>query len=95
MLYSCFFVCVIVGPNSTVQNNSTQARRPYTHFEPNQSTSGTSRNDGKGRKPTTSRYGSNIHTLKHDEDDGRFSDRNSFWNGSSTQYGGGDNNDGK
>lgn len=91
----CSCCYVIVGQNSTVKNNLTQAGRPYTHFEPNQSSSGTSRSDIKRWKPTTSQYGSNIHTLKHDEDDGRFSDRNSFWNGNSTQYGGGDNNDGK
>jgi hypothetical protein len=53
-----------------------------------QNSSSTGRNDSKGKQPTTSRVGSNIHTLKHDEDDGRFSERNSFWNGNSTQYGG-------
>lgn len=47
----------------------------------------------KNRQATSSRFGSNIHTLKHDEDDTRFSDRNAFWNGNSTQYGG--DNDGK
>ncbi|XP_015887028.2 plant UBX domain-containing protein 11 [Ziziphus jujuba] len=77
------------SPNATLQSNLNQAG--------SRSTSGTSRNDDKGRKPTTSRFGSNIHTLKHDEDDGRFNDRNSFWNGNSTQYGGGggSDNDGK
>ncbi|KAJ6677690.1 PLANT UBX DOMAIN-CONTAINING PROTEIN 11 [Salix viminalis] len=44
--------------------------------------------DSKGKQPTTSHVGSNIHTLKHDEDDSRFSERNSFWNGNSTEYGG-------
>lgn len=48
----------------------------------------------KNRQPPASGFGSNIHTLKHDEDDERFSDRNAFWNGNSTQYGGG-NDDGK
>ncbi|CAN1253316.1 Plant UBX domain-containing protein 11 [Linum perenne] len=52
------------------------------------------------RQPTsTSTFGSgsNIHTLKHDEDDDRLDGRNAFWNGNSTQYGGGsgDNNDAK
>jgi hypothetical protein len=62
--------------------------RPYSSYSPNQNSSSTGRNDSKGKQPTTSRVGSNIHTLKHDEDDGRFSERNSFWNGNSTQYGG-------
>ncbi|XP_024022091.1 plant UBX domain-containing protein 11 [Morus notabilis] len=74
------------GPNSTLQNNFTQEQRP-------QNISSSSGNDGKNRRPTASHFGSNIHTLKHDEDDGRFNDRNSFWNGNSTQYGG--NDDGK
>ena len=34
-------------------------------------------------------WGSNIHTLKHDEDES-FRDQNAFWNGNSTQYGGDD-----
>ncbi|BFG15702.1 hypothetical protein CerSpe_019760 [Prunus speciosa] len=71
------------SPNSARQNNSTE------------STSTSSRNEGKkNRQPPASGFGSNIHTLKHDEDDERFSDRNAFWNGNSTQYGGG-NDDGK
>ncbi|GMN31258.1 hypothetical protein TIFTF001_044559 [Ficus carica] len=69
------------GPNSTPQNDFTQEQRP-------QRISSGSRNDGETRLPLTSHFGSNIHTLKHDEDDGRFNDRNSFWNGNSTQYGG-------
>ncbi|KAL1561363.1 plant UBX domain-containing protein 11-like [Salvia divinorum] len=42
------------------------------------------------RRPVTSSYGGNIHTLKHDEDDDRFNDKNAFWNGNSTQFGGND-----
>lgn len=84
-----FLAFAILGPNPTLQNNMAGRERPHS-----QSTSATGRDDGKKKQPTTSRFGSNIHTLKHDEDDGRFNDRNSFWNGNSTQYGGGDN-DGK
>ncbi|XP_011026360.1 PREDICTED: uncharacterized protein LOC105126995 isoform X1 [Populus euphratica] len=76
------------GPDSTSQNNTPRVDRPYSSYSPNQNTPSTGRNDSKGKQPTTSRIGSNIHTLKHDEDDGRFSERNSFWNGNSTQYGG-------
>ncbi|KAJ6289838.1 hypothetical protein OIU78_025707 [Salix suchowensis] len=80
------------SPNSTPQNNTARTDRPYSSYSPNQNSSATGRNDSQGRLTTASRIGSNIHTLKHD-DDGRFKDRNSFWNGNSTEYGG--NNDGK
>ncbi|KAJ6792965.1 plant UBX domain-containing protein 11 isoform X1 [Iris pallida] len=35
-------------------------------------------------------FGSNIHTLRHEEDDFQSGDRNVFWNGNSTQFGGDD-----
>lgn len=83
----------IVGPNPSLQNNFARTEKPYSSYSPNESTSASERSDKKGRQPITYGSGSNIHTLKHDEDDGRFSDRNSYWNGNSTQFGG--NNDGK
>lgn len=49
---------------------------------------------GRNNRPNSSQFGSgsNIHTLKHDEDDSKFSGKNAFWNGNSTEYGGdGDN----
>lgn len=52
------------------------------------------RSNVRNRRPTTSRTGSNIHTLKHDEEDAPFGDGNAFWNGNSTQYGGGSGGDG-
>ncbi|KAF9663271.1 hypothetical protein SADUNF_Sadunf17G0020900 [Salix dunnii] len=81
------------SPNTTPQNNTARTDRPYTSYSPNRNSSATGRSDSQGRQTTTSRIGSNIHTLKHDDNDGRFNDRNSFWNGNSTEYGG--NNDGK
>ncbi|XP_022761735.1 plant UBX domain-containing protein 11 isoform X2 [Durio zibethinus] len=75
------------GPNPTLQNNLAGRNRTHSPNLPNRSTS-TARDDSRNRRPTTTQYGSNIHTLKHDEDDGRFNDRNPFWNGNSTQYGG-------
>ncbi|XP_048234071.1 plant UBX domain-containing protein 11 isoform X2 [Ricinus communis] len=81
------------SPNSAPQSNIARTENSYSDNLPNQGSSATGRNDNRSRQPTTSRIGSNIHTLKHDEDDGRFSDRNPFWNGNSTQYGG--NSDGK
>ncbi|GMI90088.1 hypothetical protein like AT2G43210 [Hibiscus trionum] len=66
------------SPNPTLQNNLAGRNR----------TTSTASNDNRNRRPVTTRYGSNIHTLKHEEDDDQFSDRNRFWNGNSTQYGG-------
>ncbi|XP_062107752.1 plant UBX domain-containing protein 11 [Humulus lupulus] len=74
---------------SPVQNDVNQEQRPRSASP--QSISAGIRNDSKKGQLKTSRFGSNIHTLKHDEDDERFNDRNSFWNGNSTQYGGNDN----
>lgn len=71
---------ILVGPNPALRNS-------LATREMNDRTS-SSRNASKNRPQTTSGFGSNIHTLKRDEDDDRFSDRNAFWNGNSTQYGG-------
>ncbi|KAH9783830.1 Plant UBX domain-containing protein 11 [Citrus sinensis] len=77
------------GPNPTLQNNlAAGGDGPNPSSNPSTSVR---RNESNNRPPTTSHFGSNIHTLKHDEDDSRFNDRNAFWNGNSTQYGG-DNN---
>lgn len=51
------------------------------------------RSNVRNRRPTTSRIGSNIHTLNHDENETPFDDGNAFWNGNSTQYGGGSGGD--
>ncbi|CAN0923153.1 Plant UBX domain-containing protein 11 [Linum grandiflorum] len=48
-------------------------------------------NVGKKQPTTTFGSGSNIHTLRQNEDDDRVDGRNTFWNGNSTQYGGSDN----
>ncbi|XVF84447.1 hypothetical protein PTKIN_Ptkin17bG0037600 [Pterospermum kingtungense] len=75
------------SPNPTLQNNLAGGNRSYSPSSANRSNS-TTRDDSRNRRPTTSRYGSNIHTLKRDEDDDRFNDKNPYWNGNSTQYGG-------
>uniref|UniRef100_A0A0V0IZ83 Putative UBX domain-containing protein 4-like n=1 Tax=Solanum chacoense TaxID=4108 RepID=A0A0V0IZ83_SOLCH len=72
------------GPNSTPQNNQTLVSKQFQ-------TPVTSTTNNRGRKPASSSFGSNIHTLKHDEDENQFGDRNTFWNGNSTQFGGDDN----
>ncbi|KAK3204541.1 hypothetical protein Dsin_018587 [Dipteronia sinensis] len=78
------------SPNPALRDNLARNDRTLP-FSPNHGTSSGS-NDRNSKKPTTARFGSNIHTLRHDEDDDRFKDRNAFWNGNSTQYGSGDNN---
>ncbi|XP_056161436.1 plant UBX domain-containing protein 11 isoform X2 [Syzygium oleosum] len=70
------------------QNNLARTERPNLRDSTNQNTSVGSRTEDGSRRPTSSPFSSNIHTLKRDEDDNRFSGRNSFWNGNSTQYGG-------
>ncbi|KAK3001507.1 hypothetical protein RJ639_021354 [Escallonia herrerae] len=74
--------------NPALQHNlRSSGRNPV--FSSNQSdTHATGGNNSKSRKQASPGFGSNIHTLKHDEEDSRFSDRNAFWNGNSTQYGG-------
>ncbi|XVF65478.1 hypothetical protein PTKIN_Ptkin09bG0252500 [Pterospermum kingtungense] len=78
------------GPNPMLQNNLAGTSRTYSPKTPTASISSV-RGDVRDRRPTTSRYGSNIHALIHDEDDGHFADRNPFRNGNSTQYGGNGN----
>lgn len=77
------------GPNPSLQStfkdgsqNSSYMSRSNTPGK-DQKSSGSSKVEKKG-------WGSNIHTLNHDEDES-FRDRNAFWNGNSTQYGGDDN----
>ncbi|KAL8152119.1 hypothetical protein V2J09_021927 [Rumex salicifolius] len=75
------------GPNSTMQNNiSREGRQLFAN--PTNSTS--QRNEGSIRRRSTSRIGANIHTLKHEEDDLQ-DDKNTYWNGNSTEFGGNDN----
>lgn len=76
------------GPNPSLQSvfkdgsqNSSYMSRSNVPGK-DQKASGSSKVEKKG-------WGSNIHTLKHDEDES-FRDQNAFWNGNSTQYGGDD-----
>ncbi|KAL7124364.1 hypothetical protein ABFS83_14G043600 [Erythranthe nasuta] len=86
------------SPNPSLQNNLRDGGGPSPAIPSEQSGAGTSGGNSRKRQQSA-RFGGNIHTLKHDEeDDSRFNDRNAFWNGNSTQYGGGgdnNNNDGK
>ncbi|KAF5945001.1 hypothetical protein HYC85_015229 [Camellia sinensis] len=80
------------NPNPALQNNLRGTGRSYTVHSSDQNIPAPGKNDSKkSKQATSSRIGSNIHTLKHDEDDSRFSDKNAFWNGNSTQYGGNNN----
>ncbi|XP_010525819.1 PREDICTED: plant UBX domain-containing protein 11 isoform X2 [Tarenaya hassleriana] len=79
-------------PNPGLRNNLGQmGRQDRDSSSTRDMSEGTS--NVRNRRQTTSRIGTNIHTLKHDEDDDvPFGGGNTFWNGNSTQYGG-DNND--
>lgn len=78
-------------PNPGLQSSLAGAGTPYRPYSPNLNSPLAPENVSKGKKVTPAQS-SNIHTLKHDEDHGPFSDRNAFWNGNSTQYGGDNNN---
>ncbi|XP_015088298.1 plant UBX domain-containing protein 11 isoform X2 [Solanum pennellii] len=77
-------------------NTSNTARDSIWQYGPNSSApqnnqslvSITSTTNNRGRKRASSSFGSNIHTLKHDEDENQSGDKNTFWNGNSTQFGG-------
>jgi hypothetical protein len=73
-------------PNTEVRNNLGQVGTSFQ--DPSEG-----RSNVRNRRPTTSRIGSNIHTLNHNEDEAPFGDGNAFWNGNSTQYGGGSGGD--
>lgn len=76
------------GPNPSLQDASKDVgqNRMYT---PKSNIPGKGQTVGSSSKVEKRGWGSNIHTLKHDEDDS-FRDKNAFWNGNSTQYGGDD-----
>ncbi|XP_071712697.1 plant UBX domain-containing protein 11 [Rutidosis leptorrhynchoides] len=82
------------NPPETRRVLSEPGDRRSSFVTSNQS-SNTPPSSNRSNKPSSSRFGSgsNIHTLKHDEDnDTKFSGKNAFWNGNSTEYGGdGDN----
>ncbi|XP_020253441.1 plant UBX domain-containing protein 11 isoform X2 [Asparagus officinalis] len=83
-------------------NNGYQQYRPAhafqsSHFSgaetsnrPFSSSQSAGENTGETSRRASRPFGSNIHTLRHDEDDFQSGDRNTFWNGNSTQFGGDD-----
>ncbi|KAA8531361.1 hypothetical protein F0562_006070 [Nyssa sinensis] len=73
------------SPNPALQNNLRGTGRPHSTGSSNQGTGTASGNYSKSRQQTPSRFGGNIHTLKRDEGDSKFNNRNAFWNGNSTQ----------
>ncbi|KAL3642097.1 hypothetical protein CASFOL_012912 [Castilleja foliolosa] len=74
------------GPNASLENTP---RNEGGRQSSNQGTTPSSSNSNSRQQ--TRRFGANIHTLKHDDDDdSRFNGRNAFWNGNSTQFGGND-----
>ncbi|RWW06453.1 hypothetical protein BHE74_00012449 [Ensete ventricosum] len=79
------------GPNPALQNHLSGSGAPRrlssSSDQSNQNTD--SHNTSGGVRPRPSRqFGSNIHTLRHDDDPS--GDKNMFWNGNSTQFGGDD-----
>ncbi|KAI3963216.1 hypothetical protein MKX01_030346 [Papaver californicum] len=85
------------GPNEGLW----QYRPERTNIPPSPTTNttGTNQNTNKSSKPTVSGFGSsNVRTLnnyRNDDGPSPSNDRNTFWNGNSTEYEGNNNNDGK
>lgn len=91
--YIKFNDATFAGPNPSLQNSLRDGGRPSGMQSSDQTAPATASGRNSKSRKLTSSFGGNVHTLKHDEDDERFSDKNAFWNGNSTQYGG--NDDGK
>ncbi|GER45695.1 Ubx domain-containing [Striga asiatica] len=76
------------GPNASLQNTPRNGggRLNSSIGSSNQGTIPNSKS-----RQQTSRFGANIHTLQHnDDDESRFNNRNTFWNGNSTEFDGND-----
>ncbi|KAK9082743.1 hypothetical protein Scep_029214 [Stephania cephalantha] len=78
-------------PNGSLPNQNSAKETPYNPRAAKNSSRPSTDNARNSGRAAPSRFGSNIHTLKHDEDNGPSNDRNTFWNGNNTQYGGNDN----
>ncbi|KAL5991024.1 hypothetical protein ACLOJK_011930 [Asimina triloba] len=78
-------------PNPSLRSALSGTNRSYHPYSANSGIPPVSDNSNNSNNSTTRKVGSNIHTLNHDQDDGPSGDRNNFWNGNSTQYGGNDN----
>ncbi|XP_073013411.1 plant UBX domain-containing protein 11 [Typha latifolia] len=78
------------SPDPSLQHRFTGAeasQQPFRSDHGNQPADDSVKNT---KKRTSRPFGSNIHTLRHDEDQSPSRDRNVFWNGNSTQFGGDD-----
>ncbi|PKU76588.1 plant UBX domain-containing protein 11 [Dendrobium catenatum] len=74
-------------PNPGLQNSLSRMEALRNQYSSNpQNTIASASTSRSSSRP----FGSNIHTLRQDEDDFSSRDRNTFWNGNSTQYGGND-----
>ncbi|WOL14337.1 plant UBX domain-containing protein 11 [Canna indica] len=74
------------GPNPALQSHSSGSG-PSQHLSSQSDQNAASPNSDNSMRPRPSRqFGSNIHTLRHDDDPS--GDKNIFWNGNSTQFGG-------
>lgn len=96
-IVTCYSIFVSSGANRGLHANLRGPGSPYARHQQVQNQNKPESSNRRNKQPTNTRFGSNIHTLKHDEDEGKFDNRNPFWNGNSTQYNGsgGDNEDGK
>ncbi|CAA6660124.1 unnamed protein product [Spirodela intermedia] len=74
------------------QGNPSGAERSYRPYASNKGTPQAGSSSSTTRNQAPARAGSNIHTLRDVEGEDPSNDRNLFWNGNSTEFGGDDKN---
>ncbi|XP_024530535.1 plant UBX domain-containing protein 11 isoform X2 [Selaginella moellendorffii] len=92
-----------LNPLSYVRGgNASPSERPKSPPSPSPAASKPSINDADNSrkapppaKRSSTSWGSNVHTLRHDEDDDMFKRGNTYWNGNATQFGANDNDERK
>lgn len=78
------------GGGASSSNSEPVPSAGLWQYRPNPAYQNPSTGDSARNSRTSRPFGSNIHTLRENEDENRFGDRNVFWNGNSTQFGGDD-----
>lgn len=82
-----FFEHLYAEPDPSLRNSLRQGieRRGLSSPDVDETNTSNRKKAPQGRK-----WGDNVHTLQHDDNDEAFKRGNAFWNGNSTQYGGDD-----
>lgn len=74
-------------PDPSLRNSLRQGIESHGSLNPDVDEANTS---NRKKAPQGRKWGDNVHTLQHNDNDEAFKRGNTFWNGNSTQYGGDD-----